>query len=86
MNLNRRAFTKCLLAAGAAAPAFAQKDFQQWPAGKSPKEIGKRVAERFVASKHMRPTTAVIYPEVCAWYGSLTYSYLAKDTDLNKNA
>ena len=58
-----------------------QKEFSKWPAGKSPKEIGKLVAERFVASPHLRKNV-IIYPEVCAWYGSLTYAQLAGDKDL----
>src|SRR5882672_4562314 len=59
--------------------------FSKWPAGTSPQEIGKRVAENFVA----RPfeyaegkRQYVIYPEVCAWYGSLTVAKLTKDIDL----
>lgn len=59
--------------------------FSKWPAGTSPQEIGKRVAENFVA----RPfeyaegkREYVIYPEVCAWYGSLTVAKLTKDNDL----
>jgi rhamnogalacturonyl hydrolase YesR len=61
---------------------MAQKDFKNWPAGKSPREIGKRVAERFVVSKHLRDGTPIIYPEVCAWYGSLTFARLSGDKDL----
>lgn len=59
--------------------------FSKWPAGTSPQEIGKRVAENFVARK-LEYTEAkreyVIYPEVCAWYGSLTVAKLTKDIDL----
>ena len=76
-----------LLAAGiamlVAAPQSVaqQKEFGKWPAGKSPKEVGKLVAERFVASPHMTKRM-IIYPEVCAWYGSLTFAQLAGDKDL----
>jgi len=62
--------------------------FSNWPAATSPQEVGKRVAENFV----VRPlgyesTTApgrqhVAYPEVCAWYGSLTLAQLTGDKDL----
>jgi rhamnogalacturonyl hydrolase YesR len=55
--------------------------FTDWPAGTSPKEIGKRVAERFVNSLHLR-TNTIIYPETCAWYGALTFAKLAGDKDL----
>ena len=47
------------LAASFAPKALAQSDFKSWPKGSSPREIGKRVAERFAASPHfnfMRPT------------------------------
>jgi len=68
------------------APVMAQSAyFSKWPAGTSPQEIGKRVAENFVA----RPfeyaegkRQYVIYPEVCAWYGSLTVAKLTNDNDL----
>jgi len=63
------------------------KEFKNWPAGTSPQEIGKRVAERYVQSGYLNlrrnpPTPTVIYPEVCTWYGALTFAQLAADTDL----
>jgi rhamnogalacturonyl hydrolase YesR len=70
------------LLAGTAAGAAERKEFRDWPAGASPAEIGKRVAENFVARPFQRPTAFVIYPEVCAWYGSLTFAALARDADL----
>src|ERR1035438_6223094 len=77
------ALATCLAVLGAARPGMAQKDFGNWPAGKSPREIGKRVAERFVASAHLR-TNTIIYPEVCAWYGALTFARLSGDKDLTR--
>ena len=59
--------------------------FRNWPAGTSPQEIGKRVAENFVARKlevEQGKRPYVIYPEVCAWYGALTVSQLTNDRDL----
>src|SRR5580658_7669772 len=73
----------CLAMMSAASPALAQKSFGDWPAGKSPREIGKRVAERFVASPHARPDK-IIYPEVCAWYGALTFAKQSGDKDLTR--
>jgi rhamnogalacturonyl hydrolase YesR len=78
-----RALAACLAILGAAHPGLAQKDFGNWPAGKSPREIGKRVAERFAPSAHLRPNT-IIYPEVCAWYGALTFAKLSGDKDLTR--
>ena len=62
------------------------QEFSNWPEGASPAEIGKRVAENFVARKFEFDTNPqrkyVIYPEVCTWYGSLTLAKLIKDQDL----
>lgn len=60
--------------------------FTHWPAGASPAEIGKRVAEDFAGRKFQWQTDArrryVIYPEICAWYGSLEVARLTGDADL----
>lgn len=62
--------------------------FSHWPAGTSPAEVGRRVAENFAARKfefEANPKrTNVIYPEVCAWYGSLTVAKLSGDRDLQR--
>ena len=63
--------------------------FSKWPAGSSPAEVGKRVAENFLARKlevEEGKRKFVIYPEVCAWYGSLTVAQLTKDADLKAKA
>lgn len=66
--------------------AFGQSAyFSNWPSGSSPAEVGKRVAENFLARKleaEEGKRKFVIYPEVCAWYGSLTVAELTKDKDL----
>jgi len=49
--------------------------------GEVAQEIGKRVAERFVASPHISKFL-IRYAEVCTWYGSLTFAQLAGDRDL----
>src|SRR5438046_5247208 len=59
--------------------------FRNWSAETSPQEIGKRVAENFLARKleaEQGKRQYVIYPEVCAWYGSLTVAQLTNDRDL----
>jgi len=58
-----------------------------WPAGSSPEVIGKRVAERFVASPHpnfgrTNPPNSITYPETCTWYGALTFAKLSGDKEL----
>jgi unsaturated rhamnogalacturonyl hydrolase len=64
-----------------------QSYFDNWQAGSSPKEIGDRVAARFIATPHPnfgRPTPPkkITYPEVCTWYGALTFSKESKNTNL----
>ena len=71
----------------AALPVAAQSYFRNWPAGTSPQEVGKRVAENFVVRKlevSEGKRKAVIYPEACAWYGSLTVAQFTGDQDLQK--
>lgn len=61
--------------------------FANLPADASPEEVGKRVAENFVARSLEFQTNArpyVIYPEVCAWYGSLQVAHLTGDKELEK--
>jgi len=57
-----------------------------WPHGTSPQEVGKRVAENFISRPLDYQANSrrqyVIYPEVCAWYGSLTVAELTKDNGL----
>src|ERR671932_908309 len=76
-----------LLALGERAAAQSNY-FGDWPAGTSPREVGRRVAENFAARRFEFETNAqrkyVIYPEVCAWYGSLTVARQTKDRDLEK--
>lgn len=71
------------------AQSVAVADLQKWPKGASPVEIGKRVADRFIATPHPnfgRPTPpkVITYPEVCAWYGALKFSQGSKDKKLNQ--
>src|SRR5260370_42048510 len=77
------AFALLLTAIALTVSAAAQTNyFTDWPAGTSPQEVGKRVAEHFVASPHADPKH-IVYQEVCAWYGALTFAQLAGDKDLS---
>jgi len=72
---------------GAVPPALAQKEFRNWPAGTSPKEIGDKVTKRFLELPHRLTTNQaeqpyIDYPESVAWYGALTFANLAKEKDL----
>ena len=61
------------------------KYFSDWPSGKSPKEIGQRLAENF-ADRNFEFQSGkrefVIYPEACAWYGALNIAGEIHDRDL----
>lgn len=64
--------------------ARAQDYFSSWPDGASPREVGRRVTERFLETAHPNfgRRSYIIYPEVCCWYGALTFAQLAGDDDL----
>ena len=68
----------------AATPLVAQADlFNNWPAGVSPKDVGKNLAERFVTSPHQY-SERIHYSEICAWYGALTFAQLTHDDALRQ--
>ena len=73
-----------LIAASEMEPRPAPTAFDDWPVGASPAAIGTRVAENFAARPFERPTGFVIYPEVCAWYGSLTLAQLTTNAALQR--
>jgi len=58
-----------------------QKYFQNWPENADPLKVGNAVATRYLGSEHLRP---IIYPEVCVWYGALTFADTTGNTDLQK--
>lgn len=62
--------------------------FDDWPAGKSPVEIGRRVAENFLVRPHMPmwEDTVIHYAEAVAWYGALTFARAAGDETLQRRA
>jgi unsaturated rhamnogalacturonyl hydrolase len=80
--------THALMAAQLAASEMERQPgadvFANWPAGTLPSEVGRRVAENFVVRPFQRPAAFIIYPEVCAWYGSLTLAALTRNADLQQ--
>lgn len=62
--------------------------FAEWPDGKSPADVGKRLVGNFLPRKFRYETNpakaklGVIYPEVITWYGALTVADLSHDKDL----
>jgi rhamnogalacturonyl hydrolase YesR len=79
------AIATTLLSGCATAQKTGGDSFTNWPAGTSPAEVGRRVAENFTARKfefESGKRKTVIYPEVITWYGSLTVARLTGDTNL----
>ena len=77
-----------IAALAVAPPAAAQKEFKNWPPGTSPKEIGERVARRFVSSPHNLSNGEarqpyINYPESVTWYGALTFAQLSGNKELS---
>ncbi len=63
--------------------------FSDFPPGTSPQEIGNRVANRFLEVPHPNfgrpgPPARISYPEVCAWYGALTFAKATGNKELVK--
>jgi rhamnogalacturonyl hydrolase YesR len=82
MNVLWKNTSIALLVSAAAATVSAQQDyFSNWPAGRSPQEVGKALAEHFILTPHT-PNHTITYSEVGTWYGALTFAELAHDTDL----
>lgn len=55
---------------------------EHFPKGSSPLEIGNRVTERFLQTPHPNfgrktPPKEITYPEVCTWWGALTFAKAA---------
>ncbi|MGN7720554.1 glycoside hydrolase family 88/105 protein [Chitinophaga sp. 22620] len=76
-----------MLSAGATAQSA---DLKNFPKGSTPEEIGKRVADHFVATPHTNfgrpfPPKVITYPETCTWYGALTFAKETKDEALKKH-
>lgn len=68
---------------------FAGATEAAWPKGSSPREVGQRVTEHFIATPHSNfgrpnPPSEITYPETCTWYGALTFARLAGETNLSQ--
>jgi len=62
-------------------------DLKSFPEGKSPQEIGTRIAEKFLKTAHSRygntrpeiPPTQITYPDVCAWLGGMWFAEVTQN-------
>jgi unsaturated rhamnogalacturonyl hydrolase len=65
-------------------------DLKNWPKGKSPLEIGTRIAEKFLRTPHSQygnthpvtPPTQITYPDVCTWLGGMWFAEVNKNKEL----
>ncbi|HET9862784.1 MAG TPA: glycoside hydrolase family 88 protein [Steroidobacteraceae bacterium] len=76
-----------ILSFSAASVALAQdRYFGDWPAGTDPREVGRRVAERFIPTPHMEIAghgpQALHYAHVATWVGALQFAGVTQDEDL----
>lgn len=58
-----------------------------WPAGAAPAKVGRRVAENFQARPFLWQTkerTSIVYSEVCAWQGALSFAETIGDAGLRQ--
>ncbi|MBK5270267.1 MAG: glycoside hydrolase family 88 protein, partial [Bacteroidia bacterium] len=88
MNKKLQYFISLLLILLSATFANGQpaSDLKKWPAGFTPKEVGKRVAEHFLITPHGNygdnAKPHIPYFEVCTWYGALTFAKETGDKQL----
>lgn len=79
-----------LVIAGALNGQPREYDLKNWPAGKSPVEIGTRIAEKFLKTPHSlygntrpaNPPTQITYPDVCTWLGGMWFANVTKNDAL----
>jgi unsaturated rhamnogalacturonyl hydrolase len=65
-------------------------DLRNWPEGKSPLEIGNRIAEKFLNTPHSlygnthpaTPPAQITYPDVCTWLGGMWFAEITKNKEL----
>ncbi len=65
-------------------------DLKHFPKGKSPQEIGTRIADKFLKTAHSRygnthpdtPPTQITYPDVCTWLGGMWFAEVTKNNEL----
>jgi unsaturated rhamnogalacturonyl hydrolase len=80
----------CLIACAGETPPPAGKHFSDWPAAASPVAVGNLVAARYLATPHSQygvpgNPTQITYPDVCTWYGALTFARESGNPQLAKN-
>jgi hypothetical protein len=62
-------------------PSFAADPYAGLPEKADPKRVGALIVDNYLSRPILTNRSGIIYPEVCAWYGALTYSDLALDDE-----
>jgi len=65
-------------------------DLKHFPKGKTPLEIGTRIAEKYLKTPHSRygntrpatPPTQITYPDVCTWLGGMWFAEVTGNDQL----
>ena len=70
-----------LMIVGLAGVAAAQRQFTDWPAGTSPQEVGKKVAQNMLP-RWIPTRPGVHYAEDSTWYAALEFAKLTNDRAL----
>jgi len=71
-----------IMAVGFAGVATAQKsEFSNWPAGTSPQEVGKKIAENMIP-RWIPSRPGVHYAEDSTWYAALEFAKVTNDQAL----
>ena len=82
----RAVFAAALIGIFSSNVGRADDSFSQWPEGASPREVGKRTAERFLSKGYRlsgkEPKRFFHYAETCTWYGALGFAQLTHDKPL----
>jgi rhamnogalacturonyl hydrolase YesR len=84
MKTNTHLLAMVCIAAAIGHTTYAQSikengDLKHFPKGSTPEEVGKRVADHFIATPHTNfgrttPPKFITYPETCTWYGALAFA------------
>jgi rhamnogalacturonyl hydrolase YesR len=80
-TLIRHSLAGLMLVGLAGAATAANKELKNWPAGASPKEIGKKIATNMIP-RWLYPGPGVHYAEDSTWYSALEFAKLTKDQAL----
>jgi unsaturated rhamnogalacturonyl hydrolase len=59
-------------------------DLKHFPKGFAPIEIGNRLSEHFLPTKHFLNGKSIHYAEVCTWYGALRFAEVTGEKNLER--